>query len=227
MLTYYDERAPEYEEAYTLGTGTASIPDPEVFKAEARVLAGIVGQVAHGRIMDLACGTAYWLTHYAAGCFHITLFDQSDRMLIESRSKTNRLGISDRCVFVRGDVFEHEFEQNAYDTVLIGFLLSHLTEAQERLLFGVLRIMLDVSGRFLILDSAWGPERAKFNAKVERQPRRLNDGTTFEIYKRYCDRADISRWAREYDVKLSLEHFGPAFYAVSGTFGGTSVQPGT
>ncbi len=27
MLAYYDERAPEYEEAYTLGTGTASIPD--------------------------------------------------------------------------------------------------------------------------------------------------------------------------------------------------------
>ena len=40
MLAYYDQRAPEYEEAYTLGTGTASIQDPEVFKAEARVLAG-------------------------------------------------------------------------------------------------------------------------------------------------------------------------------------------
>ena len=35
MLAYYDERAPEYEEAYTIGTGTASIPDPEVFKAGA------------------------------------------------------------------------------------------------------------------------------------------------------------------------------------------------
>jgi hypothetical protein len=34
MLAYYDERASEYEAAYTLGTGTSSIPDPEVFKAE-------------------------------------------------------------------------------------------------------------------------------------------------------------------------------------------------
>jgi len=57
---------------------------------------------------------------------------------------------------------------------------------------------------------------------VERQPRRLNDGTAFEIYKRYCDQDDISRWTGEYDVKLDIEHFGPAFYAVSGTFGGTS-----
>ena len=112
MLAYYDQRAPEYEEAYTLGTGTASIPDPEVFKAEARVLAGIVGQVARGRIMDLACGTAYWLSHYAPNCSRITLFDQSDRMLAESRAKANRLGILDRCVFLNGDVFEQEFEQN-------------------------------------------------------------------------------------------------------------------
>jgi demethylmenaquinone methyltransferase/2-methoxy-6-polyprenyl-1,4-benzoquinol methylase len=222
MLTYYDERAPEYEEAYTLGTGTASIPDPEVFKAEARVLAGIVDRFAHGRIMDLACGTAYWLPHYAPKCSQITLFDQSERMLKEGRAKARGLGIVDRCDFVQGDFFEHDFAETAYDTTLVGFFLSHLAEAQERLLFDALRLMLNSSGRFLILDSAWSPERSKFNAKVERQPRQLNDGTVFEIYKRYCDQGDISRWATEYDVKLDIEHFGPAFYAVSGEYGGTS-----
>lgn len=218
MLAYYDERAPEYEEAYTLGTGTASIPVPEIFKAEAPVLAGIAGRIVRGRTMDLACGTAYWLPHYAPNCSCITLFDQSDRMLIEARAKAIRLGIIDRCVFVRGDFFEHEFQTNAYDTVLVGFLLSHLTEAQEPLLFDSLRTMLDSSGRFLILDSAWSPERAQFNSKVERQPRRLNDGTAFEIYKRYSDREDIARWAREYDISMRIEHFGPAFCAVSGQF---------
>ena len=40
MLEYYNERAPEYEEAYTLGTGTASIQDPNVFRTEATLLAG-------------------------------------------------------------------------------------------------------------------------------------------------------------------------------------------
>ena len=100
MLAYYNERAPEYEQAYTLGTGTASIPDPEVFKAEARVLEGIVARVAHGRLMDLACGTAYWLPHYAANSSRITLFDQSERMLAEARAKAGGLGILDRCDFV-------------------------------------------------------------------------------------------------------------------------------
>lgn len=81
-----------------------------------------------------------------------------------------------------------------------------------------LRNVLDSAGRFLILDSAWSPERAQFNTKTERQSRRLNDGTAFEIYKRDCDRDDISRWAQEHGVSLRIEHFGPAFYAVSGVF---------
>jgi len=175
MLAYYNERAPEYEEAYTLGTGTASIRDPEVFKADARVLEGIVARVARGSLMDLACGTAYWLRHYAANCSRITLFDQSERMLAEARAKASGLGILDRCDFVHGDFFAHNFATDSHATALVGFFLSHLTYARERMLFDALRTLLQSGGRFLILDSAWSPERAKFNSKVERQPRQLTD----------------------------------------------------
>ena len=185
------------------------------------MLAGIVGRFAHGRIMDLACGTAYWLPHYAPNCARITLFDQSDRMLTEGRAKAHSLGIVNRCDFVQGDFFEHEFEQAAYDTALVGFFLSHLTEAQERLLFDALRTMLDASGRFLILDSAWSSERSKFNAKVERQPRRLNDGTRSRSTSDTVTEMTSHIGRGRTDVKLDIEHFGPAFYAVSGTFNGT------
>ena len=57
-------------------------------------------------------------------CSRITLFDQSDRMLAESRAKANRLGILDRCVFIQGDFFEQEFEPNVYDTVAGRLLLE-------------------------------------------------------------------------------------------------------
>jgi ubiquinone/menaquinone biosynthesis C-methylase UbiE len=218
MLRYYDERASEYEEAYLLGTGTASIPDPNVFRTEATLLGRIVERFARGRIIDLACGTAYWLPHYAARCSSVTLFDQSERMLDESRKKIATLGIADRCSVVAGDVFSHELERGAFDSALVGFLLSHLTEEQEALLFDTLKRILDPSGRFLILDSAYSPERARFNAKIEHQERRLNDGARFEVYKRYCDREDIASWPNKYAVTVSVEHFGTAFYAVSGNF---------
>jgi hypothetical protein len=77
MLRYYNERASEYEDAYTRGTGTASITDPTVFIAEIRVLEAIVRQFGSGHLLDLACGTGYWLPHYAGNCSRVTLFDQS------------------------------------------------------------------------------------------------------------------------------------------------------
>jgi putative acetyltransferase len=218
MLAYYDERASEYDEAYTRGTGTSSIADPTVFTAEAATLEGVVAHFARGGLLDLACGTAYWLPHYAARCDHVTLFDQSSRMLAEAQERAARLGILDRCTVVQGDLFEYEFPQHGYDRVLVGFFLSHLTVEQEPLLFHSLNRLLRDGGRFLILDSAWSPERAAVNAKVERQARYLNDGTAFEVYKRYCDRGDLSRWAQTYDITLDVEYFGRAFYAVSGAF---------
>jgi hypothetical protein len=109
---------------------------------------------------------------------------------------------------------------HAYDCALVGFLICHVTEDEEARLFELLQRWLDSNGRFLILESAYSPERARFNAKVERQERRLNDGARFEIYKRYIDRDDIAGWPAKYGAAITLEHFGTAFVAVSGSFQG-------
>ena len=216
MLRYYDERASEYEEAYVLGTGTASIADPEVFRREALLLTQMVEHFARGRLVDLACGTGYWLPYYVAGCSSVTLIDQAPRMLQECRKKIASLDALDRITIVQDDVLEHSFRPRAFDSALVGFLISHLTDEEEHQLFERLKTMLDTDGRFLIFDSAWSPERARFNRKTERQERRLNDGSRFEIYKRYIDRQDVVEWERKYGVATSIEHFGTAFIAVSG-----------
>ena len=220
MFRYYDERASEYEEAYVLGTGTASISDPGVFQREAALLTGVIERFARGRIIDIAGGSGYWLPYYAAGCSSITVIDQSLRMLDEYRKKVVALNATDRTTIVQDDVFEHAFAERAYDSALVGFLISHLTGPQEEMLFERLRGMLDTGGRFLILESAWSSERARFNTKSERQERHLNDGTRFEIYKRYIDQQDAADWATKYRANIAIEYFGTAFVAVSGMFEG-------
>jgi len=65
-------------------------------------------------------------------------------------------------------VFDYDFAPGAYDCVLIGFLLNHLPEPDDAVLFETVRRMLRPSGRFLALDSAWTELRATFNQKVER-----------------------------------------------------------
>jgi demethylmenaquinone methyltransferase/2-methoxy-6-polyprenyl-1,4-benzoquinol methylase len=218
MLAYYDERALEYEEAYTLGTGTASIADPSFFTAEAVLLAGVVRPFGRGALIDIACGTGFWLPHYVHACSRVTLFDQSAKMLGECRRKVDALKVADRCALVQGDFFDAPQAADAYDCALAGFFLSHLTEPQEAVFFRDLRRMLRPDGRSLILDSAWSRERSRVNAKVEHQARHLNDGTAFQIYKRYRDQADIARWSQTHGVTTHGEHFGDAFFAVSGRF---------
>jgi ubiquinone/menaquinone biosynthesis C-methylase UbiE len=216
MLRYYDKRAPEYDEAYLLGTGTSSIRDANVFQREARLLEEVVERTAAGRIIDLACGTGYWLQYYVQHGSQVTLVDQSASMLNECRKRVATLGVADRCSLVQADVLEHDF--GVHDFALVGFLLSHLDDEQESFLFRTLERVLGRAGRFLILDSAWSPQRARFNTKTEHQTRRLNDGTSFEIYKRYFDRADVAAWAGRHRIATSIEHFGAAFVAVSGQF---------
>jgi hypothetical protein len=106
-----------------------------------------------------------------------------------------------------------------FNFALIGFLISHLTESQERDLFAALRRMLAPSGRFLVLDSAWSHERARVNRTVEQQERRLNDGSAFRIFKRYFDRDDINRWQERHGVEVRIEYLGAGLLAVSGAFG--------
>jgi hypothetical protein len=76
-----------------------------------------------------------------------------------------------------------------------------------------------------LLDSALSDERARFNKKIEQQKRRLNDGTSFEIYKRYCDQGDVLGWATKYGATLRMEHFRTAFFAVSGQFNSPHFRP--
>ena len=197
MLAYYDQRAPEYEEAFTLGTGTSSIQDPEVFKADARVLPGIVRRFARGRIMDLACGTAFWLPEYAPGCSHITLFDQSDRMLMEARGK-----VKARCL--------------RHGARRLPAQPSH-RGARARL---VRRPPDNAWHRWPIPHSGFGMEpRAGGGQPQGRTPATTSERRDHVRHLQTVLRSRRqARWSTEYGAELQLEHFGPAFYAVSGTF---------
>ena len=218
MLKYYNERANEYEQIYTQGTGTSSITNPEVFKSETIDIKNSVKNFGRGSIIDIACGTGYWLPYYYSRCNFFTFFDQSKNMLAKCKIKTNELNLYDKCNFILGDLAEFDFSGMKFESAIAGFLISHLTEELENKLFETLRIILKANSYFLLIDSAWTEYRSKFNTKVERQKRKLNDGTEFYIYKKYLDENDIRLWRSKYNVELSIDFFGHAFFVVRGRF---------
>ena len=82
---YCTERVPGCDEIYT-GGGPASIPEPGACTCEVGLLSEVVRRTCSGALVDIACGIAFWLPSYAAGCGTIAVFDQSPRMLAEGET---------------------------------------------------------------------------------------------------------------------------------------------
>ena len=184
----------------------------------AATLHGIVERICSGNLLDVACGTAYWLTSYASRCESVTLFDQSEEMLAAARERAVEAGIGDSISLVRGDATELDVGDSRFDCVLVAFLVSHLTDEQEAGLFSRVREVLNPGGTVLFMDSSWSLEREMVRAKEGEQERVLSDGRRFRVYKKYFAREDIARMRNTHVLDLSIEHFGQVFVAASGAF---------
>jgi ubiquinone/menaquinone biosynthesis C-methylase UbiE len=218
MLEYYDERAPEYDETYLAGGGPISIPDPGAYVHGTRLLSSSVRRFCSGTLIDIACGTAFWLPYYAARCPQIALLDQSEQMLVEARKKVESLKIEHKTSIIAGDFLSDELDLPPFQCALTGFFLSHLSEEQEGLFFERLRSILAPQGTLLILDSVWSEERAKVKQKEGVQKRMLNNGRCFQVYKRYLSREEVALMETKYNLDLTIRYWGRVYFSVSGRF---------
>ena len=216
MNEYYDERAAEFDEIYTLGKPPGKVTDPELYKEEARSLGKLVRDNCRGSVLDIPCGTGYWLQFYAANCSAITLVDQSENMLREGREKARESGVEATTEFVRADALEVSLDKRAFDSALVGFFLSHVTDAQMDLFFRKLRNALKPGGRVLILDSNWTRYRGS-RPREGTTLRTLNDGRQFEIYKRYFEGADFDRMSEVCEMDFTVQYDGKLYLGVTGT----------
>jgi len=113
MMVYYDERAEEYDEIY-LGRGHTTI-DPDVYRKDVAKVSELVSRFGRGHLIDIACGTGFWLPNYARNCSQITFLDQSERMLARCRGRVEGLGLGDVSSFIRGDFLDVSLEAWKYD----------------------------------------------------------------------------------------------------------------
>lgn len=217
MRNYYDARAPEYDELFTDGRGPASISSPSAYKRDVAGVSTVVAELVHGDVLDLACGTGFWLQFYHLNSKSLTLIDQSPAMIAETRSRVRLLGLESKTHTILADVLNHDFGDSRFDCVFAGFLMSHLNDYEEACLFGLTKLLLREGGRFVILDSVWSTERAKTREKVGTQTRYLNDGREFLIFKRYFERSDFRALGERHGLQLGVDYFGKTLAAASAT----------
>lgn len=175
MKAYYERRAPEYDDWY-LGTGRFADRDRTGWDEELDTLRATLEALPPARTLDVACGTGF-LTRHLPG--EIVGLDQSEAMLDEARAQ------APNATYVRGDALDLPFADNDFGRVFTASFYGHL-EGPDRETF--LREARRVAPELVIADAALRPD----GDPVERQERILNDGSRWEVYKRYFDAEELT-----------------------------------
>ncbi len=168
MKTYYDRRAREYDDWY-LGTGKFAERDRPGWEDELGQLREALEALPPARTLDVACGTGF-LTRHLRG--EVVGLDQSESMLEEARRQ------APQATYVQGSALELPFADATFDRLFTAHFYGHLEGAdRERFLREARRVAAEI----VIADSALRPDVES----EERQERVLNDGSRWEVYKRY------------------------------------------
>ncbi len=168
MKAYYDSRAPEYDEWY-LGSGRFAERDRPGWDQEIEALRRTLEALPPAKTLDVACGTGF-LTRHLPG--EIVGLDQSESMLDEARRQ------APNATYVQSDALVLPFEHRSFERVFTGHFYGHLEELEREAFLDEAR---RVAPELVIVDSAIQP-----GVPVEEwQERILNDGTRWEVFKRY------------------------------------------
>jgi ubiquinone/menaquinone biosynthesis C-methylase UbiE len=168
VRTYYERRAREYDDWY-LGTGRYAERDRPGWQQDLLGLITALEELPPARTLDIACGTGF-LTRHLPG--EIVGLDQSESMLEEARRQ------APNATYVQGNALELPFPDREFDRLFTAHFYGHL-EGGDREIF--LHEGRRVAGEIVIVDSAL---RESVEPQ-ERQERILNDGSRWEVYKRY------------------------------------------
>jgi ubiquinone/menaquinone biosynthesis C-methylase UbiE len=170
MKQYYDHRAPEYDDWYR-GIGRFAERDRPGWEDALKQLEEDVAALAPARTLDVACGTGF-LTRRLRG--EITALDQSERMLEVAAEQVPDAEL------VAGDALALPFPDHSFDRLFTGHFYGHLEDPdREAFLADAHR----VASELVIVDSARRPD----HELEEWQERVLNDGSRYEVYKRFFE----------------------------------------
>jgi len=168
VKAYYDRRAPEYDEWY-FGSGRFAGRERPGWDEEMEALRRTLEALPTARTLDVACGTGF-LTRHLPG--EIVGLDQSESMLEEARRQ------APNATYLSGDALSLPFEDSSFERVFTGHFYGHLEEP-ERETF--LREARRVAPELVVVDASVQPG----GIEEEWQERTLNDGSRWEVYKRY------------------------------------------
>ena len=168
MKAYYEARAREYDD-WWLGTGRFAERDRPGWDEELAALRQTLESLPAARTLDVACGTGF-LTRHLPG--EVVGLDQSPTMLEVASEQAPGVGL------VQGEGTRLPFEDGSFDRVFTSHFYGHLEDGDRTTFLAEAR---RIAPGLVITDASFGHS----DVADEYQERILNDGSRWEVYKRF------------------------------------------
>ncbi|MPZ49778.1 MAG: methyltransferase domain-containing protein [Dehalococcoidia bacterium] len=209
MITYYRERAAEYDEwFYRRGRYDYGAEANQRWFDEAdEIVESLSALELQGEVLELAPGTGIWTERLATVAERVTAIDSSLEMMAINRA---RLGpLAERVTYLQGDLFGWQ-PRRQYDAVFFGFWLSHVPRERLGQFLTMVASALRPGGKLFFVD---GRPESTVTAIDQRHPdggsqimtRKLNDGRTFEVVKNFYPPADLEQRFRAVGLKVGVK----------------------
>lgn len=211
MRAYYAQRALSYERIYA---------KPER-QADLRRLEALLPALFDGRrVLEVACGTGYWIPFGASRCASWHATDLNDETLQIARSKALPAQVS----FQRCDAYTLAgLGRSDFDGAFAGFWWSHVAHRRLRAWLATLHARLEPGARVVLLDNRFvagssTPISRRDDEGNSYQQRTLDDGSTHEVLKNFPGRdealAAVTPAARDAHW-TELDHYWLLDYALA------------
>ena len=192
---YYGQRAGEYDEwffrqgRYDRGAAHRD----QWFRELTVVETALRAAVPSGKILELACGTGLWTRHLVGDARDVIAVDASREVIAINQRRVAPATVR----YVVADIFSWSPPAGAFDAVVFAFWLSHVPESKFEEFMERVAAALKPGGIVFFVDSlrdqestAVDHEELSTSGVVER---RLNDGRTFHIVKRFHTPSELEQ----------------------------------
>ena len=188
---YYNARAAEYDE-WWMRKGRYDRGDEENsvwFNEQEEVRAAFAALDWRGDVLELAGGTGIWTEWLAPRARHITVLDGSLEMIALNSARLEAGGYRGKADYRQVNLFDWQPERQ-YDGLFMGYFISHVPAAMLDTFLATIARALRPGAVLGLIDGrrdvrSTSPDQPPPGPETELMTRRLNDGRTFQIVKRF------------------------------------------
>jgi demethylmenaquinone methyltransferase/2-methoxy-6-polyprenyl-1,4-benzoquinol methylase len=188
---YYAARAPEYDQWWERrGRYDRGEDENRIWLSEVASLQQLVDAAAlTDDVLELAGGTGNWTVRLAKTATRLTVLDASLEMIDRNRRRIREVATDCPVEYRKTDLFAWQ-PQREYDVVFFGFWLSHVPDDALDAFLKQAIAAVRPGGKLVIVDSrrqalSSSSDQPPPTEGVDRSDRVLNNGSRFEIVKRY------------------------------------------